>query len=177
MIGCRRGDVVLVGFMFADESGWKHRPAVVLSSAAYHSSRQELIVAAVSSNIQRLLFGDHLLVSWKEAGLLFPSVVMGILRTIKVTMIHTQVGLGYKSRYAGHRQEAGENAPVGGRFVMRFGFPIPMRGALPTLEAIHRLVRGADEYTYDSIWIGEPHLCSGRPPHASICTHPTGVLI
>ena len=89
---CRRGDVVLVGFMFADESGWKHRPAVVLSSAAYHSSRQEVIVAAVSSNIQRLLFGDHLLVSWKEAGLLFPSVVTGILRTIKVTMIHRRLG-------------------------------------------------------------------------------------
>lgn len=90
--GCKRGDVVLVGFMFSDESGWKHRPAVVLSSSAFHASRQEVIVAAVTSNVQRLLFGDHLLAAWKEAGLLFPSVVTGILRTIKGTMIHRKLG-------------------------------------------------------------------------------------
>lgn len=36
---------------------------------------------------------------------------------------------------------------------MRFGFPIPTRGSLGTLETIHRLARAADEYRYDSIWI------------------------
>jgi mRNA-degrading endonuclease toxin of MazEF toxin-antitoxin module len=42
MTASRRGDVVLVGFQFADESGWKHRPAVVLSSASYHRNRQRM---------------------------------------------------------------------------------------------------------------------------------------
>ena len=31
MTVCRRGDVVLVGFVFSDESGRKVRPAVVIS--------------------------------------------------------------------------------------------------------------------------------------------------
>jgi mRNA-degrading endonuclease toxin of MazEF toxin-antitoxin module len=92
MTGCKRGDVVLVGFQFADESGWKHRPAVVVSASAYHRSRQEVIVAAVTSNVTRVLFGDHVLAGWKEAGLLFPSVVTGILRTIKSAMIHRRLG-------------------------------------------------------------------------------------
>lgn len=36
---------------------------------------------------------------------------------------------------------------------MRFGFPIPTRGLLGTLDTIRRLGRAADEYQYDSIWI------------------------
>jgi len=83
---------VLVGFFFADESGLKHRPAVVLSSLAYNRNRQEVIVAAVTSNFNRMLFGDRALAGWKEAGLLFPSIVTGILRTIKTTMIHRRLG-------------------------------------------------------------------------------------
>lgn len=92
MIGFRRGDVVLVAFVFADESGSKMRPALVLSSAPYHRSRREAIVAAVTSNVVRRLAGDHLLKGWREAGLLFPSVVTGILRTIQQGMIRRRLG-------------------------------------------------------------------------------------
>lgn len=92
MTAYKRGDIVLVGFLFADESGLKHRPAVVLNSAAYHRDRREVIVAAVTSNVARVLFGDYFLVGWKEAGLLFPSIVTGILRTIKASMIHRRLG-------------------------------------------------------------------------------------
>ncbi len=87
-----RGDVVLVGFVFSDESAKKLRPAVVISSAAYNRSRQEIIVAAITSNIRRRLFGDHLIAGWKGAGLLFPSMATGILRTIKQTMVVRKVG-------------------------------------------------------------------------------------
>jgi len=83
---------VLVSFVFSDESGKKLRPAVVISSAAYNRSRQEIVVAAITSNIRRRLFGDHPLTDWKGAGLLFPSVVTGIVRTIKQTMIDRKVG-------------------------------------------------------------------------------------
>ena len=82
----------MVGFTFADESGMKLRPAVVLSSAAYHRSRQEVIVSAITSNLRRRLFGDPVLADWKTAGLLFPSVATGILRTVKSTMIHRTLG-------------------------------------------------------------------------------------
>jgi len=92
MTAFNRGDVVLVGFVFADESGRKLRPAVVLSARAYQRGRQEVIVAAITSNVRRRLFGDHLIADWKKAGLLFPSVTTGILRTIKQTMIDRRLG-------------------------------------------------------------------------------------
>jgi mRNA interferase MazF len=92
MTAYSRGDVVLVGFVFADESGRKLRPAVVISSPAYHRARQEVVVAAVSSNVRRQLFGEHLIGDWKGAGLLFPSVVTGIIRTIKQTMLDHKLG-------------------------------------------------------------------------------------
>jgi mRNA interferase MazF len=88
----RRGDVVLVGFVFSDESGKKLRPAVVISSAAYNRARQEVIVAAVTSNLRRRLFGDYQIVDWKEAGLLSSSVATAIMRTIKRTMIERRLG-------------------------------------------------------------------------------------
>jgi mRNA interferase MazF len=87
-----RGDVVLVGFTFSDESGRKLRPAVVVSSRGYNRARQETIVAAITSNIQRRLFGDHPIGDWKEAGLLFPSIVTAIVRTIKRAMINRKIG-------------------------------------------------------------------------------------
>jgi mRNA interferase MazF len=93
MTAYSRGDVVLVGFVFSDESGKKLRPAVVVSSPAYHRARQEVIVAAITSNVRRRrLFSDHPIADWKGAGLLFPSLVTGILRTIKLTMIDRQLG-------------------------------------------------------------------------------------
>jgi len=62
MTAYSRGDVVLVGFVFSDESG------------------------------KKFLFGDHVIADWKGAGLLFPSSVTGILRTIKRTMIDRKLG-------------------------------------------------------------------------------------
>ena len=87
-----RGDVVLVGFVFSDESGKKLRPAVVISSPAYNRARQEVIVAAITSNVRRRFFGDHLITDWKRAGLLFPSLATGIFRTVKQTMIDRKLG-------------------------------------------------------------------------------------
>ena len=92
MIACDRGDVVLVGFVFSDESGRKVRPALVITSSAYHRARREVILAAITSNVRRRLFADHLVADWKAAGLLFPSLVTGIVRTVKQTMIERKLG-------------------------------------------------------------------------------------
>lgn len=86
-----RGDVVLVTFVFADESGQKRRPALVISSAAYRA-RQEVVVAGITSNLRRRLFGEHLIGDWRTAGLLYPSVATGIFRTVKRTMIERRLG-------------------------------------------------------------------------------------
>jgi mRNA interferase MazF len=92
MTAYSRGDVVLVGFVFSDESGKKRRPAVVVSSPAYHRARQDVIVAAITGDVRRRLFGDHLIDDWKGAGLLFPSLGTGIIRTIRQTMIDRKLG-------------------------------------------------------------------------------------
>ena len=39
MTGYEFGDVVLVPFPFTDQSAIKRRPAIVISSAAYHRAR------------------------------------------------------------------------------------------------------------------------------------------
>ena len=83
MTAYSRGDIVLVNFTFADESGVKRRPAIIVSSEAYNNGRDEAIIAAITSRTDRVLLGDHLIVDWQGAGLLFPSVVTGIIRTIK----------------------------------------------------------------------------------------------
>jgi mRNA interferase MazF len=87
-----RGDVVLVGFIFADETGVKRRPAVIISSDAYNTGRDEAIIAAITSRTDRVLVGDHLIVGWQNAGLLFPSVATSIIRTIKQNMIDKKLG-------------------------------------------------------------------------------------
>jgi len=92
MIGYSRGDVVLVNFLFSDESGAKRRPALVISSARYLQKRQEAIVAAITSTLDRVLVGDHKMKDWNNAGLLYPSVVTGIIRTVKQDMIHRKLG-------------------------------------------------------------------------------------
>ncbi len=88
-----RGDVVLVSCVFSDETGERRRPAVIVSSEAYHKSRQEAIIAAITSRTDRILAGDHLIKDWGEVGLLFPSVATGIIRTIKQGMISRRLGI------------------------------------------------------------------------------------
>ena len=93
MTDYEQGDVVLVHFIFTDETEAKRRPAVILSINDYHQDRQEAILAAITSNVDRLLVGDHLIAGWQEAGLLFPSVATGIIRTIKQAMIERRLGV------------------------------------------------------------------------------------
>jgi mRNA-degrading endonuclease toxin of MazEF toxin-antitoxin module len=92
MTAYKRGDVVLVGFVFSDESGQKLRPVLVISSSAYNRGRKEVVIAAITSNVRRRLFGDYLIEDWKGAGLLFPSVATGILRTVASGMIYRKLG-------------------------------------------------------------------------------------
>lgn len=55
MTSHERGSVVLVAFLFTDQQGVKKRPAVVVSSKEYHSSRREVIVAAVTGRVRKEL--------------------------------------------------------------------------------------------------------------------------
>ena len=92
MISYERGNIVLVGFLFPDQAGIKRRPAVIISSRAYHRGRQEVIIAAITSNITRVFPGDTPLAGWKGSGLLFPSVATGIIRTVKQGALLRKLG-------------------------------------------------------------------------------------
>ncbi|MDP3042476.1 MAG: type II toxin-antitoxin system PemK/MazF family toxin [Candidatus Omnitrophota bacterium] len=92
MIKYKRGDIVLVDFGFSEGTGSKKRPTLIISSDNYHNDRQEVIVAAITGNIKRALFGDTKIDKWKEAGLICPSLVTGIMRTIKGSMIIRKLG-------------------------------------------------------------------------------------
>lgn len=100
-----RGDVVLVEFVFSDESGAKLRPALVVSSSSYHEAREEVIIAAITSNVSRRLPGDHVIEEWQDAGLVSPSAVTGIVRAIKWSMIRRTLG-----SLAAHDQSAVDRA-------------------------------------------------------------------
>jgi len=48
MISFEFGDIVLVRFPFTDQSGSKQRPAVVVSSQAYHQARADVILMVLA---------------------------------------------------------------------------------------------------------------------------------
>lgn len=87
-----RGDIVLVEFIISSQNGSKRRPALVLSTEIYNKSRQELIIAAITSNTERKLSSETILKDWKYAGLLYPSTVTAIIQTIKADMIRRKLG-------------------------------------------------------------------------------------
>ena len=88
----KSGDVVLVEAAFSEGIGSKKRPALVISSNHYNRSRNEVIIAAITSNIKRELFGDTKIENWREAGLIYPSLVTAIVQTIRANMIVKKLG-------------------------------------------------------------------------------------
>lgn len=92
MTTCERGSLVLVTFVFADEKGAKQRPVLVVSGNTYNRGRREAVVAAVTSHVGRALPGDYLVQDWAASGLISPSTVTGILRTITQDMIVKKIG-------------------------------------------------------------------------------------
>ena len=88
----RRGVIVLVPFPYTDQSGSKRRPALILSSTAYNSRRDEIIFAPITSNLSTGQVDDTLLSAWATAGLPKPSVVKGVLASIEKSLIIRVLG-------------------------------------------------------------------------------------
>jgi mRNA interferase MazF len=87
----KRGEVVLP-FPYTDHSGFKRRPAVILSANAYNLRRDDLIVAPITSNVIGRQPDDTLLSNWSAAGLVKPSVVKGILGSIEQRLVLRKMG-------------------------------------------------------------------------------------
>ena len=79
------GDVVLVPFPFTDQSAVKKRPAVVISSDAYHRERPDLIIMAITGQVRAAqTVGETFVQDWQDAGLLKPSVIKPVSPPLSV---------------------------------------------------------------------------------------------
>jgi mRNA interferase MazF len=93
MISYEFGDIVLAPFPFTDQTSSKKRPAVVVSSAAYHRERPDLIIMAITSQIRpSATFGEVIITDWQAAGLLKPSAIKPILTSIEKGLILRKLG-------------------------------------------------------------------------------------
>jgi mRNA interferase MazF len=87
------GDIVLVPFPFTSQAASKKRPAVVVSSSAYNTSRLDAVVMAITSQLRAGAASDELWVrNWKTAGLLKPSAIKPVFATIEQSLVIRQLG-------------------------------------------------------------------------------------
>ena len=87
------GDVVLVPFPFTDQSGTKKRPAVVVSSNGYNTSRRDIVIMAITSQVRTPLgFGEAMVGDWQGAGLVKESVLKPVLTTIEPALVLRVMG-------------------------------------------------------------------------------------
>ncbi len=79
----QRSSVVLVPFPFSDLSTTKVRPAVVVSSALYHTTEPDLLLAALTSKVAAATGPlDYVLGDWQSAGLRYLSALKPVLFTL-----------------------------------------------------------------------------------------------
>jgi mRNA interferase MazF len=87
------GDVILVPFPFTDGSSSKKRPAIVISSDSYDRSKPDVILIAVTSQLNTdLQFGEALVTDWSAAGLLKPSVIKPVIATVEKNLVIRKLG-------------------------------------------------------------------------------------
>ncbi len=85
------GDVVVVDF--PGVTGIKRRPAVVVSSDAYHSARPDVILGLITSQVAGSIGStDHALADWSAAGLRLPSLFRSFLVTVPRTAVYDIAG-------------------------------------------------------------------------------------
>jgi mRNA interferase MazF len=85
------GDVVLVPFLFTDQSGTKQRPAVVISRASYNRAHPDIILAPITTRATPIQ-DEVVLRDWQEAGLLRPSVVKPLLSSFDARLVRRHLG-------------------------------------------------------------------------------------
>ena len=82
----RAGDVVAVDF--PGITGLKRRPAVVVSTDAYHVARPDVIIGIITSQIASATAPtDYVLRDWIAAGLRRPSAFRAFIATVPVSSL------------------------------------------------------------------------------------------
>ena len=89
----RYGQVVLVDFPYTNLKQSKLRPAVVVSSQAFHSSKPDAIFVAITSQLNPLdAVAETPIEQWQQAGLHSPSVLKSIIATIQRDLVYEHLG-------------------------------------------------------------------------------------
>ena len=85
------GDIVVADFPGA--TGAKRRPAVVVSSHTYHTTRPDVILGLVTSQTASAVGAtDYLLKDWSAAGLRLPSAFRAFFVTLPRSAVSAKVG-------------------------------------------------------------------------------------
>ena len=85
------GDLVVISF--PGVQGVKRRPALVVSSDAYHQNRPDAIVGLITSQVATATGPtDYLLEDWDEGGLHKPSAFRAYLWTIPQSALGQRIG-------------------------------------------------------------------------------------
>lgn len=87
------GDVVLVPFPFTSQTASKKRPAVVVSSGTYNSTKPDVVLMAITSQLRaNTVLGEVWVREWKEAGLLKPSSIKPVFATLEQSLVIRRLG-------------------------------------------------------------------------------------
>lgn len=62
------GDVLICLFPFSNHAEQKKRPVVVISTEEYHKQKEDLIVLAITSKVDKLLDFEAIIEDWDDAG-------------------------------------------------------------------------------------------------------------
>jgi mRNA interferase MazF len=88
-----RGEIILVPFPFSDQISTKKRPAVVVSCNAHNNLSADIVIMAITSNIEKTVrIGECLIEDWQEAGLLKPSMIKSAISTIEQALVLKKLG-------------------------------------------------------------------------------------
>ena len=80
-------------FPFTSHIASKKRPAVVVSGRAYNTSRPDVVVMAVTSQLRpSQTRGEVQVGQWQAAGLLKPSVIKPVFATLERALVIRQLG-------------------------------------------------------------------------------------
>jgi mRNA interferase MazF len=88
------GDVVLVPFPFTNQTASKQRPAVVVSGRAYNSTRPDIVIMAITSQLRPVgTPGDVWIADWRAANLLKPSAIKPVFATVEQALVIRKLGV------------------------------------------------------------------------------------
>ncbi len=86
------GDVLVCLFPFSNHAEYKKRPVVVISTEQYHAQKEDLIVLAITSKVNKLLEFETVIEDWDDAGLFKSSGFKSLIFTIAKNKVHMKLG-------------------------------------------------------------------------------------